>query len=201
MKKQPTFPIPTKLIVERYLTASNNDERFTISENALTSLLSNYSTNNDINSIILKTTAINSLYSTNIYSVIEMAQHILRIEFDSKIKKMSTSIVDDIASGHGIVNSKNGKEFRFYSFATKYCSWHCQTEYPIFDTYIEFVLKNYNHKNVYTSDNNFKDYNNFKNTILLFRKKHSLEEFSLKQIDKFLWQLGKDYFKQNDSNE
>ncbi|ALL03240.1 hypothetical protein SanJ4211_1153c [Streptococcus anginosus] len=42
-----------------------------------------------------------------------------------------------------------------------------------------------------------KDYQQFKNLILTFRSYYGLEQFNLKQIDQYLWQLGKEYFPNN----
>ena len=39
-----------------------------------------------------------------------------------------------------------------------------------------------------------KDYRRFKNILTAFRSYYSLEQFSLKEIDKYLWQFGKEYF-------
>ena len=38
------------------------------------------------------------------------------------------------------------------------------------------------------------DYKKFKNIIIAFREYYDLEEFNLKEIDQYLWQLGKEYF-------
>ena len=39
-----------------------------------------------------------------------------------------------------------------------------------------------------------KDYQKFKNIIIAFIEYYDLEEFNLKEIDQYLWQLGKEYF-------
>ena len=90
----------------------------------------------------------------------------------------------------------NGKKKYFYSFASKYCSHHNQVEFPIYDSYVDIVLryfrkadKFYNFKN-----EDLKDYCKFKNILLKFREYYGLQEFSLKELDKYLWQFGKFYF-------
>ena len=117
---------------------------------------------------------------------------LLSINFDEAIKKKDYDIVNKIAKGHGIRSSKTGNEFNFYSFATKYCSWHDQINYPIFDRYIDLVLKIYNSKYKYNLDSNFRNYQNLIEVLNLFRITHKLENYSFKEIDKFLWYLGKD---------
>ena len=42
-----------------------------------------------------------------------------------------------------------------------------------------------------------KDYVSFKNILIEFRRYYSLEQFNLKEIDKYLWQLGKEKFPKN----
>ncbi len=34
----------------------------------------------------------------------------------------------------------SGKQFNFYSFATKYCSHHKPKDYPIYDNYVDRLL-------------------------------------------------------------
>ena len=39
-----------------------------------------------------------------------------------------------------------------------------------------------------------KDYKNYKEILFCFKKYYGIDEYSLKDIDRYLWQLGKDYF-------
>jgi hypothetical protein len=41
------------------------------------------------------------------------------------------------------------------------------------------------------TDNALKCYTDFKSVLLAFRSFYALETFSLKEIDRYLWQLGK----------
>lgn len=84
----------------------------------------------------------------------------------------------------------------FYSFATKYCSRHKPNEYPIFHSFVEKLLKyfrNVDKKLIFHNDD-LKDYQKYKSILLDFQKNYGLEDFNLKQIDKYLWQLGKEKF-------
>lgn len=40
-------------------------------------------------------------------------------------------------------------------------------------------------------ESNLKEYSSYYNTIQSFNSFYGLQEFSVKQIDKYLWQLGK----------
>ena len=39
-----------------------------------------------------------------------------------------------------------------------------------------------------------KNYIAFKKVLIAFKKFYSIDEYNLKDIDRYLWQLGKDYF-------
>ena len=44
------------------------------------------------------------------------------------------------------------------------------------------------------SQTDLKDYAGFKSILEGFQKRYKLEAFSLKQIDQYIWQLGKEFF-------
>lgn len=46
-------------------------------------------------------------------------------------------------------------------------------------------------------NNDLKNYKNFKNILLKFREFYKLEKFSLKDLDRYLWQVGKEYYPKN----
>ena len=46
-------------------------------------------------------------------------------------------------------------------------------------------------------DGDLKDYIKFKRILNDFRTFYSLDKYDLKQIDQYVWQLGKDYFPKN----
>lgn len=192
MKNLNDLPEPNKEIIEQYKDIYQKDDKANYFDKAITEIVKSFPLNNNLENIILKISIINDLYSTNIFSKYELAKHILSLNFDDAIKQKDYNIVNRIAKGHGIKSSKTGNEFNFYSFATKYCSWHDQINYPIFDRYIDLVLKIYNSKNKYVTDKNFRNYQNLIEVLNSFRIKHKLENYSLKEIDKFLWYLGKE---------
>lgn len=99
------------------------------------------------------------------------------------------TLVTDIASGSGVRNARTGKEICFYSFATKHCSHHRHLLFPIYDSYADKLL-------TYLRDvDNFAEFNNeylrysvtFKEIILKFRDYYGLNEFTLKEIGRYLW--------------
>lgn len=104
------------------------------------------------------------------------------------------SLVEDIAK---VKVGDPPKEHNFYSFATKYCSHHKPGLFSIYDYYVEKVLIHFKNKDKQL--NNFtkadlKHYPKFIKVIHDFQKCYNLESYNLKQMDEYLWQLGKEYY-------
>lgn len=186
---------PSQSEVEKYLSRWDSLENYVLQENALDKLFFNtYPKNDDIDDILIKVSALNDFYSTNIFSVFPVAKHILSLRIDEAIKNADESIVNKIA----LVNM-NGKMINFYSFATKYCSHHFPNDYPIYDTYVEKVLVTLNKRDRFSKFRkvDLKDFSNFKSVVIDFRSFYNLNGYSLKDIDRYIWQLGKEYFPNN----
>jgi len=147
--------------------------------------------NQDITDILLKVTTLNQFYSTNIFSVYPVAEHIKDLNIDMRLKAGDESLVDDIR-----MIEFNGKKKNLYSFASKYCSHHNPEAYPIYDNYVDEVLRYFRDLDRFASfrTEELKNYRRFKDILIAFRTYYGLEQFSLKEIDKYLWQFGKEYF-------
>ena len=186
------IPKPNKAEVEKYLNKWDSLENYVLQENALNKLFMEvYPNNTDINDILIKCSSLNDFYSTNIFSIFPVAKHILKLNIDERLKNKDTSLVNDIAK-----LNINGKEKCFYSFATKYCSHHFPNDFPIYDSFVEKCLMYFKKKDKFYNfaKEDLKDYDKFKNILLQFKKHYNIDEFNLKDIDRYLWQLGKDYF-------
>lgn len=147
--------------------------------------------NDNIEDILIKCSALNDFYSTNIFDIHTVAQHILSLKIDGRLEKGDMSLVDEIA--HIEVN---GKDHFFYSFAAKYCSHHQPEKYAIYDSYVEQVLISMN-KREHFSDfkrEDLKDYSKYMSVIRAFQQCFGLMQYNIKQLDQYLWQLGKWYF-------
>ncbi|MCD7892375.1 MAG: hypothetical protein LUG60_01615 [Erysipelotrichaceae bacterium] len=189
------IPTPSTKEVDKYLKKWNTMENYVLQENSLDKLFfQTYPNNTDINDILIKASSLNDFYSTNIFSIFNVAKHILNLDIDKRLKNGDTSLVNDIAKV-----TISGVDKNFYSFATKYCSHHNPLEYPIYDNYVDKVLNYFKNRDKFDdfTKNDLKDYIHFKNVLLSFRKYYGLEEYNLKEIDKYLWQLGRDYFPKN----
>ncbi len=186
------IPKPSKTEVEKYLKKWDNLENYVLQESALDKLFFyTYPNNNGINDILIKASVLNDFYSTNIFSIFPVAKHILKLNIDNRLKNGDETLVNDIAN---III--NGKQKNFYSFATKYCSHHFPKIFPIYDSYVEKVLIYFQKKDRFFKfkKTDLKDYKIFKNTLINFKKFYNIDEYNLKDIDRYIWQLGKDYF-------
>ena len=65
--------------------------------------------------------------------------------------------------------------------------------FPIFDSYVEKMLLHFRGKDGFASFKNseLRQYERFVEIIHAFRKHYGLEQFSIKQIDAYLWLEGK----------
>lgn len=185
-------PKPNKKEVQKYLDKWDSLESYVLQENALDKLFfKTYPKNTDISDILIKASALNDFYSTNIFSIFPVAKHILNLNIDDRLASGDETLVNDISN---III--NGKLKRFYSFATKYCSHHFPKIFPIYDSYVEKILLYFKKKDNFTQfkKEDLKDYKIFKDILIKFKKYYNIDEFNLKDIDRYLWQLGKDYF-------
>lgn len=118
--------------------------------------------------------------------------------------------------------AKKDDEREYFSFATKFCSHHDPSGklFPIYDQFVADLLCSYSKANIPgVEDRQFYDYSRikddleitfkgrhvltknklrhakvFKDVVEQFQRKYDLEDFSFKQIDRFLWQYGKEYY-------
>lgn len=186
------IPTPCQEEIIKYLNKWDSLENYVLQESALDKLFfKTYPNNTDINDILIKASSLNDFYSTNIFSIFSVAKHILELNIDNRLKENDESLVNDIA------NVKiNGKEKRFYSFATKYCSHHNPINFPIYDSYVEKILLYFNKKDNFANfkKEELKDYSNFKDVLVKFKQFYNIDSYNLKDIDRYIWQLGKEYF-------
>lgn len=61
---------------------------------------------------------------------------------------------------------------------------------PMLMRFYGFMKEELNNKRV-----GLKDYNIFRDTLIKFRSKFNLDKYSIKEIDQYIWLLGKEYFK------
>jgi hypothetical protein len=186
------LPAPSVEQVEYYLAQWDSLEDYHLQEDALDRLFFTLCpANTNISDILLKVSVLNDFYSTNIFKVYPVAKHILSLHIDERLQRGDVTLVDDIKTV-----TISGKAKSFYSFATKYCSHHRPLDYPIYDSYVDEVLRYYrkaDHFSIFQNDD-LKEYASFKAILEAFRSFYHLDNYNLKELDKYLWQLGKRYF-------
>ena len=195
MNRIPPEYSPNKQEVYFYIASWNNLENYVNQEHALDKLFFELCPNNVcIEDILLKCSSLNDFYSTNIFDIHSVAQHIYGLNIDERMSEGDLSLINDIA--HVKVGVKKEERF-FYSFATKYCSHHQPMKFAIYDNYVEKVLCHFQRKDKYSifKRGELKDYAIYMKAIDDFKHYYGLDGFNIKQLDQYLWQLGKEYFK------
>lgn len=187
------IPTPNKEIINEYLVKWDNlEDHYIWQESSLDKLFhKDYKKNDDLNEILIKCSCLNDFYSTNIFLIYPVAKKIFDLKVDKRLKQGDASLVNDIA--HVTIN---GKEKVFYSFASKYCSHHNAIEFPIYDYFVDKMLMYFQKRDKFSTfkKDDLKDYVKFKNILIDFKKFYNIDEFNLRDIDKYLWIAGKEYF-------
>lgn len=194
MKKKdlPQGYVPSVKDAEWFLEYWKNLPSYSNQEKALDKLFMGICKRNDnIEDILIKCSSLNDFYSTNIFDIHSVAQHILSLRIDETLQKGDLSLVDEIS--HVEVN---GKVHTFYSFATKYCSHHNPERYAIYDSYVEKVLVSMNSRDHFMKfkQEELKVYETYMRVIKAFQQRYGLMQYNIKRLDQYLWQLGKWYF-------
>jgi hypothetical protein len=181
---------PTPVLVIKYIDQFDHGDP-ALTDQALTRLVAGFPDNRDESAVLLKAATINCLYATNIYAIFQVARHICALNIDPKLAQGSLDVIDEIA-----VITLKGKRKRNYSFATKYCSWHRPDVYPIFDSYVERLLWAYRQQDRFAEFKRSElwHYPRYKESIERFRTYYGLDQFSFRELDKFLWLYGIEVF-------
>ncbi|HEV2177175.1 MAG TPA: hypothetical protein VGW33_08240 [Terriglobia bacterium] len=187
---QPSIDLtkPTPDYVQQRVREFDADEKLKRDERAVALVFQQWPANSDHEQVLVKTVVLNRLYSTNIYAVQTVANHIVGLRIDERLHRGDTSLIDDIAS----VQIK-GEDHFFLSFATKYCSWHQPEHFQMFDSNVESMLWRYEREFKFGSfrKDELRKYPRFVQIIDLFRSHFGLPDIGRKEVDKFLWIEGR----------
>lgn len=190
--KDTEIPKPCAKQVEKYLKLWDTLENYSLQECALNKLFFQLApSNTNISDILLKSSVLNDFYSTNIFNIFHVAKHILSLNIDDRLKAGDETLVEDMKNV--IINNK---KIRLYSFSTKYCSHHNPEAFPIYDSFVDKVLRYFRDKDGFSKFKNedLKNYKTFKSILKDFQIFYDLQKYSFKEVDRFLWQFGKEYF-------
>lgn len=182
---------PNKNDLQRLVSDFDNDRVISKVEATLADLFQNtYPTNRNLKEVTIKVCTLDSLYNTQLSkyrAAIPVAEHIVELGVDEQLKSGDISVVESIAQN----TLPDGRSYRCYSFATKYCSFHNPEAFPIYDSYVDKVLQYFNTRDAFmTGKMNNKIYANYVASMKAFMDFYELGGYSMKKIDKYLWQLG-----------
>ena len=171
--------------------------------------------NKNLDIILMKVTMLNSFYSTMIKNkdLVAVARYIECLGIDERLAqygdKPNIELVYELA--YGIRDYVIKKDINnIYSFASKYCAWHEPNLYPIVDSYTKGMLYQINgeldlwskivRKNsewctrvTHKALNHYDVYYDLYMGVLSYVKKEYKLTLSLKQLDIFLYEYGKEY--------
>ena len=184
-------PQPNKSQVNFYLREWKTLKKYKMQEESLNLLFNEWPENKELEQILLKVSALNDFYSTNIFDTYTVAKHILKCNIDKDLSAGNEALVNKIAPV-----TINGKTRNFYSFASKYCNHHKSESYPIYDYYVDKMLMHFKKKDKFDTfiNEDLKEYQSFVERIKNFQKYYNLSPFTLRDIDIYLWLAGKNYF-------
>jgi hypothetical protein len=185
---KPVVRRPSAELVQEAIDKFDRDN--SVIEEALNELFGQYPGNANLPQVLLKVVSLNRLYSTQIFAVMDVARHIHEnaTEIDSGLSAGSPLVVQTIGR---VTIGLTGKLRYNFSFATKYCSWHNRTAYPIWDSRVDKYLwrlqKQDNFAPFFTRNAHLWDYPKFVEVMCAFREFYALDSFTFKDTDKFLW--------------
>ena len=170
-------------------------------EKILKELFTQCPKNTNLDEITQKVAKLDKFYSAGLvrnqvpYS--DMAKRILSVDFDKRVQKWDEKLVEDLASSFAK---------KPFSFASKYCVLHNHLVYKrddfvIFDSLVCEKLKEfkkqfknsrqkYKFVNFIEKDFTLENYGKYKQILENFRDDFALK-CSLREVDWYLWQLGK----------
>lgn len=186
------IPRPSPGEVREHLEHWKTLDNYRLQEDALNLLFHKLCpTNTRIEEILLKVSSLNDFYSTHIFNTFEVSKHILDCNIDKALEEGKESVINKISR----VRIKD-KEINFFSFATKYCNHHNPEAYPIYDNYVEKMLWHFKKVDSFYQfrKEDLKIYSKFKKMIINFKEFYHLKEFSIREIDIYLWLAGKKFF-------
>ncbi|MBX3283477.1 MAG: hypothetical protein KF756_13510 [Acidobacteria bacterium] len=183
---------PTVESVESCLQVWDTSEKYQLQEAGLKRLFDELCRgHNDVLSVLLKVSVLNDFYSTHIFDIQPVAKHIVALDVSKRIEEGDLTLVNEMA-----LVLVGEKRKNFYSFATKYCSHHNADAFPIYDSYVDKMLKYFRDEDGFASfrSADLRRYIEFVRVIKAFRQYYSLDKFSLREIDIYLWIAGKEAF-------
>jgi hypothetical protein len=183
---------PTAELVRVRCDEFDRDPSTQLAEDALGQLWAQFPRNTETAHVLLKVLVLNKLYSAQVRDIdVEiLARHIAGLGIDPLLAEGSPSTVDLITNCDNLRN--------YFSFASKYCSWHNPDAYPIYDSRVDECLWSYQKRDGFAKKKFLRKdlwvYPGFCEVVTQFRDFYKLGSFNFKAIDKFLWLQGESLF-------
>ena len=190
--------------MKEFISAWEKLDDYPLHEKVLQELFTKHPNNTNEEEVLLKCTVLNAFYSTFVRTsdLIPLAKAIVKLEIDDRLRDGDLTVVSEIATCL--------KDKKYLSFASKYCSWHNQQAFPIYDKYVVELLCTFKGdplmsfktcKEIREEPDISKRYLSFCNALNGIVKKFELrlariaeDKIDYKQLDRFLWLLGKMIF-------
>lgn len=192
MLEQTRIKQPTVESVNDCLNKWSTLDKYKLQEECLNLLFRELCPQNDqISSVLLKVSALNDFYSTNIFDTHTVAKHIVAFDASQRILEGDVTLVNELA-----LVQFPGRRRNFYSFTSKYCNHHNPEAFPIYDRYVDKMLRHFRREDHFAEfrPEELKNYVRLVEIIGAFRRSYSLDQFSLREIDIYLWIAGKETF-------
>lgn len=178
---------PTKEYIMR-VVRRNWDTYFSDTDPALSKVFKAFPKNKEFSEVLIKVVLLDRLYHVNIFKPYAVARHIVHLSVDKALSEGTIDIVGKIA------RVKIGSQSKyFYSFATKYCNWHSPNKFFIYDSFVDYILREYKRKFHFMefSPEDLREYERYHRILLNFMDFFHLDSISKKTLDEFLWLEGK----------
>ncbi len=178
------LPEPTLQYVQNRIARFDGNPRYYGAESAVRLVFNQWPQNTVEEQVLVKVVVLNRMYSTNIYDPYTVASHIVALKPDTRLKKGDPKLVDQLADV-----AFGTKRKYFYSFATKYCSWHQPDLFQIYDSYVDWLLWEYRKRFQFAPFRRYdlRDYPAFVGVVDALADRFGLKQLGRKAIDKFLW--------------
>ncbi len=200
----PTCYVLSDVDAQKYFKIWDLLDDYVNQDIALTSIFKNYPLNVDVPEVLLKCSVLNSFYSAGILNIdlLKVAEVIVNCDIDNDLQSGNWNVVYRILKA-----LNNAGIHNYYSFVSKYCNWHNQEKFPIYDSYVDNVvwhLKQNNCINSFKHRKDLEDYTTFGNALFEIYKNFSLTsaeilrkgevDVNYKILDRYLWLLGKYHY-------
>jgi hypothetical protein len=179
------LPTPTSKIDN---ACDSFDKEEIVVESTLDALMTSFPHNREFTHVHIKVIAISQLYRARVKNIDAepLARHIWSIpNLDDLLAAGSPRVV-------GLMHDCETTRSKYYSFATKFCNWHNQKEYSLWDYNVDEALWSYRRQGGFAEFKRYEllDYPRFVSIVKEFREHYGLQRHSLKNIDKFLGRVG-----------